>query len=76
MNGPIAVTGAEPGDSLRVDILAMQPIRATGWTRAALAENVVDPDFVTTCRRATAPPGPSTPTPARCPCKTRRPALP
>lgn len=47
MNGPIAVTGAEPGDSLRVDILAMQPIRATGWTRAALAENVVDPGFVT-----------------------------
>ena len=47
MNGPIAVAGAEPGDSLRVDILAMQPIRATGWTRAALAENVVDPDFVT-----------------------------
>ena len=47
MNGPVAVAGAEPGDTLRVDILAMQPIRATGWTRAALAENVVDPDFVT-----------------------------
>lgn len=46
MNGPIAVTGAEPGDSLRVDILAMEPIRATGWTRASLAENVVDPTFV------------------------------
>ena len=46
MNGPIAVTGAEAGDSLRVDIMAMQPIRATGWTRAALAENVVDPSFV------------------------------
>ena len=24
----------------------MQPIRNTGWTRAALAENVVDPEFV------------------------------
>ncbi len=46
MNGPIAVAGAQPGDSLRVDILAMQPIRTTGWTRAALAQNVVDPDFV------------------------------
>lgn len=46
MNGPIAVLGAEPGDSLRVDILEMTPIRATGWTRAALAENVVDPEFV------------------------------
>lgn len=46
MNGPVAVSGAAPGDSLRVDILDMTPIRATGWTRAALAENVVDPDFV------------------------------
>ena len=46
MNGPIAVEGAAPGDRLKVEILVMQPIRATGWTRAALAENVVDPDFV------------------------------
>jgi acetamidase/formamidase len=46
MNGPIAVTGALPGDSLKVEILAMEPIRATGWTRASLAENVVDPTFV------------------------------
>ena len=46
MNGPIAVVGAEPGDSLRVEILDMTPNRATGWTRAALAENVVNPPFV------------------------------
>jgi len=46
MNGPIAVEGAEPGDRLKVEILAMQPTRATGWTRSALAENVVDPTFV------------------------------
>ena len=46
MNGPMAVTGAEPGDSLKVEILGMEPIRATGWTRASLAENVVDPTFV------------------------------
>ena len=46
MNGPIAVAGAVPGDRLKVEILAMEPIRATGWTRAALAENVVDPAFV------------------------------
>ena len=46
MNGPIAIEGAEPGDRLKVEILAMQPIRATGWTRSALAENVVDPSFV------------------------------
>lgn len=46
MNGPIAVAGAEPGDTLKVEILDMTPNRATGWTRAALAANVVDPDFV------------------------------
>lgn len=46
MNGPIAVRGAEPGDSLKVEILAMVPIRAEGWTRAAIAPNVVDPAFV------------------------------
>ncbi len=46
MNGPIAVAGAEPGDRLKVEILSMKPNRATGWTRAALAENVVDPTFV------------------------------
>ena len=46
MNGPIAVEGAEPGDTLKIEILDMTPIRATGWTRAALAANVVDPDFV------------------------------
>ena len=46
MNGPIHVEGAEPGDALKVEILRMTPIRATGWTRAALAENVVDPAMV------------------------------
>ncbi len=46
MNGPVFVTGAEPGDALLVEILDMTPIRSTGWTRAALAENVVDPAFV------------------------------
>lgn len=44
MNGPIFVAGAEPGDALKVEILLMTPIRATGWTRAALAANVVDPE--------------------------------
>jgi acetamidase/formamidase len=46
MNGPILMTGAEPGDALKVEILRMTPIRATGWTRASLAGNVVDPEFV------------------------------
>jgi amidase len=46
MNGPIAVAGAEPGDRLKVEIMAMQPTRAHGFTRAAIAANVVDPEFV------------------------------
>ncbi len=46
MNGPIFITGAEPGDALKVEIVRMTPIRATGWTRTALAGNVVDPEFV------------------------------
>ena len=46
MNGPIAVASAEPGDSLRVEILDMTPIRSYGFTRAALAPNVVNPPFV------------------------------
>jgi acetamidase/formamidase len=46
MNGPIHVVGAEPGDALRVEIVRMTPTRATGWTRASLAANVVDPETV------------------------------
>lgn len=48
MNGPIFVTGAEPGDALKVEIVRMTPIRDTGWTFASLAGNVVDPEFVRT----------------------------
>ncbi|MGE3876079.1 MAG: acetamidase/formamidase family protein [Parvibaculaceae bacterium] len=46
MNGPIFVTGAAPGDALKVEIRRMTPIRANGWTLSALAGNVVDPEFV------------------------------
>lgn len=46
MNGPIYVDGAQPGDALRVDILRMTPNNANGWTRAAIAPNVVDPEAV------------------------------
>ena len=44
MNGPIFVEGAEPGDALRVDIIRIDPVRGTGWTRGALSANVVDPE--------------------------------
>ena len=46
MNGPIFVDGARPGDALRVEIVRMTPASQTGWTRASLAGNVVDPEFV------------------------------
>ncbi|MFB2553408.1 acetamidase/formamidase family protein [Ensifer soli] len=46
MNGPVFVEGAEPGDALKVEILAMTPTRDTGWTYSVLAANVVDPGAV------------------------------
>ncbi len=46
MNGPIFVEGAQPGDALKVEIVRMTPASATGWTRASLAANVVDPEVV------------------------------
>jgi len=52
MNGPIFVEGAEPGDALRVEIVAMRPIRDTGWTLSVLAPNVVDPDILRTLPEA------------------------
>jgi amidase len=48
MNGPIFVEGAEPGDALKVEIIRMTPTRATGWTRASLSANVVDPETART----------------------------
>lgn len=46
MTGPFFVQGAEPGDTLAVDLLRITPSRRSGWSRAALAPNVVDPEFV------------------------------
>jgi amidase len=44
MNGPIFVEGAEPGDALLVEIIRIDPVSGTGWTRGALSANVVDPE--------------------------------
>jgi acetamidase/formamidase len=46
MNGPIHVEGAEPGDALKVEIVSMTPTRDGGFTRGAVAANVVDPETV------------------------------
>lgn len=44
--GPFFVEGAEPGDTLAVHLDKITPNRAYGWSRAAIAVNVVDPSFV------------------------------
>ncbi len=44
--GPFYVEGAEPGDTLLVTLDRITPNRDRGWSRAALASNVVDPDYV------------------------------
>lgn len=46
MTGPFFVEGAEPGDTLIVQLDRITPNRTYGWTRASVAANVVDPDFV------------------------------
>jgi amidase len=46
MTGPFYVEGAMPGDTLEVRLESMVPNREWGWTRNALATNVVDPQAV------------------------------
>lgn len=45
--GPFYVEGAEPGDTLVVHLDRLRPNRAIGYTRASVAANVVEPDYVT-----------------------------
>jgi acetamidase/formamidase len=46
MSGPVFIEGAAPGDTLAVRIERIVPSRRFGWSRAHLAPNVVEPDFV------------------------------
>ncbi|MEZ4862490.1 MAG: acetamidase/formamidase family protein [Caldilineaceae bacterium] len=46
MTGPFYVAGAEPGDTLVVQLDKLTPNRPHGWTRRMIAPNVVDPDYV------------------------------
>lgn len=43
MTGPFFITGAEPGDALRISIHDIRLTRTTGWTFDRLAPNVIDP---------------------------------
>jgi amidase len=44
--GPFYIVGAEPGDTLVVQLDRITPSRANGYTRSVVAANVVDPSFV------------------------------
>ncbi len=46
MTGPFHVDGAEPGDTLAVEVKRIHMTRVMGWTRSGLAWNVVDPAVV------------------------------
>lgn len=45
MTGPFFVEGAMPGDTLAVHFDSIVPNRTWGWTRDALAANVVNPEY-------------------------------
>ncbi len=46
MTGPFYIAGAEPGDTLVVQLTRITPNRATGWTTQTMAWNVVDPNYI------------------------------
>ena len=45
-SGPFYVEGAEPGDTLVVEIVRLTPNRDTGWTASVIAGNVLDPEDI------------------------------
>ncbi len=45
-SGPFFVEGAEPGDTLVVEIVRLTPNRDWGYTATVISENVVDPHHV------------------------------
>lgn len=48
MTGPFFVENAMPGDTLVVHLDSIMPNRTWGWTRDALAANVVNPEYAQT----------------------------
>ena len=46
MTGPFYIEGAEPGDTLIVNLDRLYPNRSIGWTGTSIAANVLDPGFV------------------------------
>lgn len=46
MTGPFFIEGAEPGDTLMVQIDRITPNRTHGWSSRTVAPNCVDPEYV------------------------------
>lgn len=46
VTGPFWIEGAEPGDTLKVEILSLRPSRSTGHGSYLLAPSVLEPGFV------------------------------
>lgn len=46
MTGPFFVEGAQPGDTLQVEIVEIAPNRARGWSRSVIASNVLEPEYL------------------------------
>ena len=44
--GPFYVTGAEPGDTLVVELESIVPSRTYGWCGSSVAPGIVDPSYV------------------------------
>ncbi len=47
LTGPFYIEGAEPGDSIAVELYRLWPNRPIGRSSTVIAPNVVDPDYVT-----------------------------
>jgi acetamidase/formamidase len=58
VNGPIAVEGAEPGDTLEIELLEFQP-DAWGWTASIPGFGLLAEDFPDPAYKVTAVPGAS-----------------
>jgi len=59
VNGPVEVTGAEPGDTLQVDILELQPA-GWGWTAVIPGFGLLSEDFSDPFYKVTAVPAGAT----------------
>jgi amidase len=46
MTGPFYIEGAEPGDTLVVELNRIMPNRTYGWSSRMVAPNCVDPEYV------------------------------